>query len=221
MLSGAPAMSSRRLLFACGAAILAGQAVAQYKVTAPDGSVTYTDRPPASEANRVTALGRRAPALPDTGSDIAALPFELRQAATRYPVTLYTAANCIPCDNGRQMLQQRGVPYREKQVLNADDSAALDRLTGGRSIPTLTVGSQPLRGYNPNDWASYLNAAGYPADSRLPRGWQPAAPSPLVARAAPAPASQAAPAEAAASPSPAPAPTPPVNPAPGGSSFRF
>ena len=37
-----------------------------------------------------------------------ALPFELRQAASRYPVTLYTAATCIPCDNGRQMLQQRG-----------------------------------------------------------------------------------------------------------------
>ena len=214
-------MSSRHLLVACAVASLAGLASAQYKVTAPDGSVTYTDRPPVNDAGRVTSLGRRGAAAAEGPSEVAGLPFELRQTATRYPVTLYTAANCIPCDSARQLLQQRGVPYRERQVLNADDSAALERLTGGRTIPALTVGSQPLRGFNPTDWANYIDAAGYPAESRLPRGWQPPAPSPLVAKAAPASAPQAAPAPAPAPAAPAPAPATADTPASGAPTVRF
>jgi glutaredoxin len=214
-------MSSRPLLIVCAVASLSGLASAQYKVTAPDGSVTYTDRPPVAATGKVTSLGRREPATPDAGAETAGLPFDLRQTAVRYPVTLYTAANCIPCDNGRQLLQQRGVPYRERQVLNADDSAALERLTGGRTIPALTVGSQPLRGFNPTDWGSYIDAAGYPAESRLPRGWQPPAPTPLVARAAPA----SAPAAAPPAPSPAPAAAAPADAAapgaPGAPTLRF
>lgn len=206
-------MSSRHLLFACAFASLAGLASAQYKVTAPDGSVTYTDRPPVAETGKVVSLGRRGTAASEAADSNAALPFELRQTATRYPVTLYTAANCLPCDRARQSLVQRGVPYRERQVLTPDDTAALERLTGGRTIPALTVGSQSLRGFNPPDWSSYLDAAGYPAESRLPRGWQPPAPAPLVTRAAPAsapqaatepPATPAAPARAAADAAPPP-----------------
>ena len=48
--------------------------------------MTYTDREPSQPEGKVTALGARAPvqaAEPD-------LPFELRQVATKYPVTLYT-----------------------------------------------------------------------------------------------------------------------------------
>ena len=189
-------MNPRSLLIACAVASLAGPALAQYKIVAPDGSVTYTDRPPVSESAKVTALGRRGAAA--SGPD-------LRQVASRFPVTLYAGANCIPCDSGRRLLQQRGVPYAERLVVSLEDSAALDRLTGGRTIPSLTIGAQQLRGFNPTDWTTYLDAAGYPAESRLPRGWSPAAPTPLVARA-PAPAASA-PAEVAA-PRPVPAPVP-------------
>ena len=219
-------MSSRHLLFACALASLAGLSSAQYKVTAPDGRVTYTDRPPVTDAGKVVSLGRRGNAPPDAADDNATLPFELRQTATRYPVTLYTAANCLPCDRARQSLVQRGVPYRERQVLTPDDTAALERLSGGRTIPALTVGSQSLRGFNPSDWSSYLDAAGYPAESRLPRGWQPPAPAPLVARAAPASAPQAAP-EPAATPTTPAAPAAPARaaadaaPPPGNPTIRF
>jgi glutaredoxin len=139
--------------------------------------------------------------------------------ANRYPVTLYTGANCAPCTTGRQMLQQRGVPFVERTIATEEDLAALDRLSGGRTIPALTVGAQPLRGYNATDWANYLDVAGYPRESRLPRGWQPQPATPLVAResAAPAPAPATA---AAAPPPPAAAPAPP--PAPGtGTTIRF
>ncbi len=179
---------------------------AQYKVVAPDGSVTYTDRPPVAANLRVTPMGRNA-APPAAGLE-AGLPLELRQAASRYPVTLYTTADCPPCDSGRRLLQQRGIPYSERSVANDDDGQALERLVGGRTVPSMTVGAQPLRGFNDVDWAGYLDAAGYPKESRLPRNWPVPTATPLVARAAAA-------APAAAPTPPAPRPLDPPAPASG------
>lgn len=193
-------MSTLRRFCSAAALLAALPALAQYKVVGPDGRVTYTDRPPADASAKVIDLGRRAnlPPAPATG-----LPAELQRLSERYPVTLFVTASCSPCDNGRQLLQQRGVPYSERLVANNDDIAALERTVGGRTLPALTVGGQALRGFNPNDWTSYLDAAGYPRDSRLPRGWTPPAPTPLVARAPAAPA---------AAPAPEPAPLPPPEP---------
>lgn len=202
----------RLALAACAIAWLA-PAVAQYKVVGPDGSVTYTDRPPAAATSKVTPMTRQAAAaLP--GPE-ASLPFELQQIASRYPVTLYTQADCSSCDAARTLLQQRGVPYAEKRVVGDEDVLALERIVGGRVVPALSIGQQVLRGLTPSEWDSYLDAAGYPRDSRLPRSWQPPAPVPLVAArpAAPAPA----PRTAAARPAPPPPPEPP--PAEGG--FKF
>lgn len=177
-------MNARLLLISC---LLAGPALAQYKIVAPDGSITYADRPPPNEVGKVTSIGRRGTSAPTAAAD-AGFPIELRQTASRYPVTLYTGANCAPCDAGRQLLQQRGIPYTEKRVLIEDDAVALTQLSGGRTLPSLTIGVQPLRGFNAADWDSYLDAAGYPRESRLPRGWQPAPAVPLAPRAASAPA---------------------------------
>lgn len=160
---------------------LTGTADAQYKVVGPDGKVTYTDRPPAQGR----AGGVAVPAAV-TGTPTAALPYELRQSATRYPVTLYSAAGCGPCDAGRQYLRQRGIPFAEKQVGN-EDGEALQRVTGSRGIPALTVGTQVLQGFAADNWASYLDAAGYPRESKLPGNYTPPAPSPLVAAPAAAP----------------------------------
>lgn len=169
------------------AATLATPALAQYKVVQPDGSIAYTDRPPTGDSTgKITSIGRRGVAPPG-GAD-GSLPLDLRQVASRYPVTLYTGENCPPCDDGRKLLQQRGVPYTERRVLVEDDAVLLVQLSGGRTLPSLTIGAQPLRGLNPADWTSYLDAAGYPKDSRLPRGWQAAPATPLAPRAASAPA---------------------------------
>jgi len=165
----------------------------QYKVVRPDGSITYTDRPPLDASVRVTPIGRNAPPQPAD----AALPIELRQAAQRYPVTLYSTTDCTPCDNGRKLLQQRGIPYSERRIASEEDAQALERVVGGRTVPALTVGAQPLRGFSETDWGSYLDAAGYPRESRLPRNWPVPAVTPLVERAPAAPAAasrQAAPA---------------------------
>ena len=158
------------------AAALPAQAV--YKVVRLDGSVTYTDRRPVGDFASVIDLnlttGQTDPTI--------ALPLELRTITQRYPVILYSTPDCPACDTGRQMLQLRGVPFNERLVMSADDALALERVVGGRAVPALRVGAQALRGLSESDWSAYLDAAGYPRESRLPRGWQPPVATPLVDR---------------------------------------
>jgi glutaredoxin len=207
-------LPTRRRSLTARAALLAGvlglaatPALALYKVVGPDGRITYTDRPPAETSGRVIDLGARTIAAPDNGGD-GSLPLALRQVVSRYPVVLFSAADCTACNSGRQMLQERGVPFDERSIVTEDDAAALERTVGARTVPALTVGSQALRGYSRNDWTAYLDAAGYPRESRLPPGWQPPVATPLVERKL-VPAPRPAAPEAAPAPPPAPAPTPP------------
>jgi glutaredoxin len=185
-------------------------AAAQYKVVGPDGRVTYTDRPPSDAGARVSTMRRDG--VVEAPSTVA-LPAELSRVAAKYPVTLYTTADCAPCEEARQLLAQRGVPYSEKRVVTEDDAAALQALFGARTVPSLTIGSQALRGLAAAEWNAYLDAAGYPRESRLPRGWQ----------AASAPMSAGRPAEAPApvQPRPPPPPRPPAPDPPQAGGIRF
>ena len=202
----------RRLALASLLATSALPALALYKIVGPDGSITYTDRPPAGTTSRVSTL------VGGTVNEVTpldTLPVELRQTATRYPVVLYTSADCAPCDDGRKLLVQRGIPYTEKLIINNDDVAALELAVGVRTVPALTIGSQAVRGISADEWAAYLDAARYPRESRLPRGWQNAAPEPLVVRSVARPALATVPA------APLRAPLVPVPPAPPPGGLRF
>jgi glutaredoxin len=202
---------ARLTVLPLAALLAAAPLFAQYKVVGPDGKVTYTDRPPSATTGKVTELSARGSA----GGESTVLPLELRQPASRYPVTLYSSGGtCDPCEAARQLLRQRGIPYVEKSVQSPEDADAFERLSGGRDAPTLSIGSQMLRGLAPEVWNSYLDAAGYPRDSRLPPGYQYPPATPLVARAAPAPRQAQAPVEER------PAGTP-VPPAGNGGGIKF
>jgi glutaredoxin len=179
---------------------------ALYKVVGPDGKVTYSDRAPGPSDGRITALGASGSVI----SEPLALPFELREVAARYPVTLYAFADCSPCDSARALLRQRGIPFAERLVLTEEDAAALQRLTGTREGPTLMIGQKPLPGFSAETWNAYLDSAGYPKESRLPASYQYPAATALTERAAPAravPAAPRAPAEAPAAAAPTASPT--------------
>jgi glutaredoxin len=196
-----------------GALMACGLAQAQYKVVGPDGKITYTDRPPTPSEGKATPLGTRG--VP-SGAEVP-LPAELRPIVARYPVTLFvTGAACEPCNAARQLLRQRGIPFTEKLIVTPEDSDALERLSGGRDAPTLTVGGQTLRGLAGELWNSYLDAAGYPRESRLPSNYQyPPATALTERREAAAP--RAAPAR---TPTPDAEP-PPSPPNPSGVNIKF
>jgi glutaredoxin len=178
-----------------------------YRIVGPDGKVTYSDQPPPAASNARPVAGAAAP-----GSSNPTLPAELRQAAGRYPVTLYSGAECSPCDSGRSFLSARGIPFAEKIVKSNDDFDAFKRLSGATSLPLLTIGGQQLKGYSATEWGQYLDAAGYPKKSVLPPGYRREAASPLVeAKSAAAPAART-PAGQPAAETPAEVPvTPPVS----------
>lgn len=183
------------------------QAQQVYRIEAPDGKVTFSDRPPPASASDAKTSETT---TSSAGSAVAArLPYELRQVALKYPVVLYTAENCAPCVAGRSMLTSRGVPFREKTITTAADSEALQRLSGETSLPFLTIGSQQLKGFSDAEWTQFLNAAAYPKSSKLPASYRQSAPVPLVMQTA-APAAAAPSAEADKDDSPA---TRPVEPA--------
>lgn len=186
--------TSRLIAWAGLIALLGGtsglQAQQVYRIVGPDGRIIFSDQPPAAGKSKTLTPGGN-----DAGTGTnAPLPYELRQAAGRYPVTLYTGSDCSPCGSARSYLTQRGIPFSEKTVTTKEDAAALTRLSGSSDLPVLTIGGQQLKGYSNSEWAQYLDAAGYPKSSQLPAGYRPTStPLAMPQRPNEAPAAKAAP----------------------------
>ena len=213
-------MSVARLaaLAACATGALlatATQAQQVHRIVGPDGKVTFSDRAPEDKKAQSTVLSTAS----GGAASNPALPSELRQIASRFPVTLYTGESCSPCQQARQLLVQRGVPFTERSVNTNDDLDALRRLSGESALPFGTIGRQQLKGFSDAEWTQYLDAAGYPAQSRLPRGYTQPAATPLAPTKAPAASAPDGPQEAASAPTgrlrrQAPPPPPPGGPTP-------
>lgn len=150
-------------------------ALGQYKYTGPDGTVTYSDQPPPASVKNVEVRNFA------TGAPTATMPFEVRQAVSRFPVTLYTTSQCSSCDDARKFMRTRGVPYTEKTVSTQEDIDALKKLSREGILPVATVGRQKVSGFNESSWATLLDDAGYPNHNVLPATYQNPAPEPLVA----------------------------------------
>jgi glutaredoxin len=191
--------------------LIAAGAMAQpiYRNVDKNGKVTFSDRAPA--ASTEPAAGPQAASASPAN---AGLPYELRQVAQRYPVTLYSSEECAPCSTARSMLTTRGIPFEERTVKSGPDVEALQRLTAQTSLPLLTIGAQQLKGFSDSEWSQYLDAAGYPKSNSLPAGYRNPPARPLVAQqAAPAAPEPAAPAPAPQQAAPAPSGPSPSNPA--------
>ena len=194
------------LLVLGGCVMLQVNAQTVYRIIGSDGRLTFSDQPPptGTPAALTTSPGTGATASNGT----AALPYLLRQTAAKFPVVLYSAANCPPCDSMRNQLRQRGIPYTEHTVHSADDIAALQSLTSDSSLPFATIGSQHLNGYSQVVLDQTLDAAGYPTSSALPAGYVYSPATPLTGPAR-TPAASSATAD-----KPAAKATPPSAPAP-------
>ena len=142
--------------------VLASTVAAQttYRWVDKDGKIHYTDRPPAP--NQATKVEQKRSAL--LGADQTA-SYALRKATTDYPVTLYTQPKCGDyCQEARNHLTRRGIPFTEKTVGTEADAAVLRTLLGEGDlvVPVMQVGSKALKGYLGSEWDGLLDAAGYP-----------------------------------------------------------
>ena len=199
---GHPARMARGLLMLTALATCAAPAWSLYQIKDEKGRVIgYSDKPPAGgKATPVQVRGADGGAPSAT----AGLPYELQQIASRFPVTLYTRKDCPACGSARDFLNARGIPYVERTSDTRADNEVLRRLEGGDQLPILRIGGQRLEGFSRADWKSYLDTAGYPAESKLPSTYQLPAATPL----APPPAPAAAPALRETAPAPSSAGTP-------------
>jgi hypothetical protein len=130
-----------------------------YRWVDKDGKVHYGDRPPASVGGQVQERRLGTPAADKS------LSYGMQQAMANFPVTLYVSADCGEgCNEGRDYLKQRGIPFSEKSVASKEDIDALKKLAGGEAVvPVLAVGSKSAQGWLKSDWQRLLDAAGYPS----------------------------------------------------------
>jgi glutaredoxin len=166
-------MKKRHLVVAGCVALIATTAGAQsnvYRWVDKDGKTHFTDTPPPADAKSITQkrLGDAPPVD---------LPYAVRTAMDKNPVTLYSAPSCgEACISARDLLTQRGIPFSERNAqANAQAQEALKKLVGGLEVPVLTVGTTTLKGYESGQWHAALSDAGYPR-TRLP-GQPPSAPA--------------------------------------------
>jgi len=139
--------------------VAAGIAHAQtYRWVDPaTGRTMFTDTPPPGSAKQVVRTGKSSNAEGDKS-----LPYATQLAAKNFPVTLYTGAECTPCNQAKDLLNKRGIPFTEKTLQTQADLAELKALAGESTVPVLKVGRQTLKGFDAGNYDSALNLAGYP-----------------------------------------------------------
>ena len=154
-------MSATRLIFLLTAFVAASQLSAQetYRWIDPKtGQTIFSDQPPPPSAKQVTKTT-------GTGQvNDQQMPYATRQAAEKFPVTLYTAANCVEaCKQARDLLNGRGVPFSEKMLNSESEIAELTKRLGSEaSTPSIFVGQQSFKGFETGAWNNLLDLAGYP-----------------------------------------------------------
>lgn len=135
-----------------------------YRWTDDQGRVHITDTPPPASAKNVQKKS-----YASTPAEGEQMPYELAQAIKDFPVTLYTAPICNePCQDARDALNQRGVPFKEIQVSDAETADELKRVSGGEVVPVLVVGRSVHSGFLQSAYDSLLDAARYPKKAAVP-----------------------------------------------------
>jgi glutaredoxin len=167
-----------RILLALALAALSTLALAQqlYRWTDKNGRVHVTDTPPPPGAKdvRTSSGGSGAGGGAISGTE----PYALQMARKSAPVTFYSTRGCEACDEGRKLLNERGVPFREISVNDEKELEELKKAVGSNSVPALIVGSFVQKGFEPGAYHRALDAAGYPKTGMLqPRSQSEPAPS--------------------------------------------
>ena len=132
------------------------EAARLYKVVDEFGNVSYQARPAPLDPGVITE---------EKNFDAGGQPSpnnSLAQIARKNPVIIYTAPNCNSCDNARRFLDDLNIPYTDKNAQGNDEvSEELRSVSGGLSVPVITVGKKVLTGFAKPWLESELEKAGY------------------------------------------------------------
>jgi len=165
------------ILIGTASAPLAAAQLYQWKDA--QGRTVYSDQPPPTNIRNAEQKAFKGSVI-EVGE-----PYAVKAAREKHPVTLYTSACGSPCDQARQLLTERGVPFSSKDLQASEDARnEVQKLTGKLNVPVLLVGSDKLEGFEAGRWQSALDRAGYPK-SALP-GRKPAPPPAPVPASPPA-----------------------------------
>lgn len=141
------------------------QSATMYRWIDAQGKVHYTDQPPPAEVRDVTEKKLSAPAQASSQT-----PYTTQAAVRNFPVTLYSTQCGVTCQQARDHLKERNIPFAEKDAADPQVAEALQKLTGDLGVPVLVVGkSAPLKGYSRETWDTALDVAGYPKKAANPK----------------------------------------------------
>jgi len=148
-------MTGLRMLLIVGAATSTALCAATlYKSIGPDGSVQYSDRPPADGRIDKTMHFENLPSstLPvGTSTYVEQLRKENSlpsTSATSRGVVLYAAAWCGYCKQAKSYLARNGIKYQEFDVDTQKGMAAFAQTGSGKGIPLLIVDDQRVQGFS-------------------------------------------------------------------------
>jgi len=145
------------------------------------GRTVYSDHPPPTSVRNAQQKNFKGSFV--EGGEA----YATKVAREKHPVTLYTSACGSACDQARQLLIQRGVPFSSKDLQASEDARnEVQKLTGKLNVPVLLVGSDKIEGFAAGQWQAALDRAGYPKSA--PPGSKPVPPPAPVPSAAASPA---------------------------------
>ncbi len=155
-------------------------AASLYQWKDAQGRTVYSDQPPPPNIHNAQQKAFKGSVI-EIGESYAG-----KTAREKFPVTLYASA-CGPlCDQARQLLTQRGIPFSNKDPqASTEAETELKKLTGRTSVPVLVVGSDKIDGFEAGQWQAALDHAGYPKSA--PAGSKPVSATAPTPAAAPVP----------------------------------
>ncbi len=160
---------------ACLVAVSMPLAAAQlYQWKDAQGRMVYSDQAPPPSVKNAQQKSFKGSVIEGSES------YAARTAREKNPVTLYASACGTPCEQARQLLNERGIPFSRKDPQVSQEALGeLQKLTGQLRVPVLVVGTDTISGFESGKWHGALDRAGYPKSA--PPGSKPAPPVPAPA----------------------------------------
>jgi glutaredoxin len=140
----------------------AGYAQTIFKSTGPDGSIVYSDHPPADGKIERTFDFVELPSSPVPDQLVTAnAGVKRKPTAVAHPVAtggvlMYSATWCGYCRRAKAYLANKGIAYTNVDIDTADGREAFN-LAGSGGVPLLVVGSRRIRGFSPAGYDSFFS----------------------------------------------------------------